>query len=127
MSAKRNEVFNEGSIQRRVNRILVTGGAGFIGSHLCDKLLENERNYVICVDNLYSGTTDNIAHLLNKHPRFEFIRHDVTQPLYVEVDFIYHLACPASPVFYQDKLVLSIIELSTHALQTVVSVPSRLV
>ena len=80
-------------------RILVTGGAGFIGSHLCERLL-NDGYDVLCVDNYYSSTKDNIAHLL-PHPRFEVIRHDVTFPLYVEVDEIYHLACPASPVHYQ--------------------------
>lgn len=80
-------------------RILVTGGAGFIGSHLCERLLADGYD-VLCVDNYYSSTKDNIAHLLD-HPRFEVIRHDITFPLYVEVDEIYHLACPASPVHYQ--------------------------
>jgi UDP-glucuronate decarboxylase len=80
-------------------RVLVTGGAGFIGSHLCERLL-NDGYDVLCVDNYYSSTKDNISHLLN-HPRFEVIRHDVTFPLYVEVDQIFHLACPASPVHYQ--------------------------
>lgn len=80
-------------------RILVTGGAGFIGSHLCRKLLELG-NEVICVDNLYSGSKKNINSLL-KNPLFEFIRHDVTFPLYIEIDEIYNLACPASPVHYQ--------------------------
>ena len=80
-------------------RALVTGGSGFIGSHLCERLL-NDGYDVLCVDNYYSSTKDNIAHLLH-HPRFEVIRHDVTFPLYVEVDEIYHLACPASPVHYQ--------------------------
>ena len=80
-------------------RALVTGGAGFIGSHLCERLLADGYD-VLCVDNYYSSTKDNIAHLLD-HPRFEVIRHDVTFPLYVEVDEIYHLACPASPVHYQ--------------------------
>ena len=82
-----------------VRRVLVTGGAGFIGSHLCDRLLAAGHE-VICVDNFYSSTRRNIEHLLG-HPRFELIRHDVTFPLYVEVDEIYHLACPASPVHYQ--------------------------
>lgn len=81
------------------NRILVTGGAGFIGSHLCDRLVERGAE-VLCVDNLYTGTRRNIAHLLG-HPRFEFMRHDITFPLYVEVDQIYNLACPASPIHYQ--------------------------
>jgi len=80
-------------------RVLVTGGAGFIGSHLCERLL-NDGYDVQCVDNYYSSTKDNIAHLIG-NPRFEVIRHDVTFPLYVEVDEIYHLACPASPVHYQ--------------------------
>ena len=80
-------------------RALVTGGAGFIGSHLCERLL-NDGYDVLCVDNYYSSTKENIAHLLG-NPRFEVIRHDVTFPLYVEVDEIYHLACPASPIHYQ--------------------------
>lgn len=80
-------------------KILVTGGAGFLGSHLCDRLIERG-DEVLCVDNLFTGTKANIAHLLS-HPRFEFLRHDVTFPLYVEVDEIYNLACPASPVHYQ--------------------------
>lgn len=80
-------------------RILVTGGAGFIGSHLCDQLLAAD-NDVLCVDNFFTGQKDNIRHLL-QHPRFEFLRHDITFPLYVEVDEIYNLACPASPVHYQ--------------------------
>ena len=79
-------------------RVLITGGAGFLGSHLCERLL-NRGADVICVDNLYSGTKDNIAHLFTV-PNFEFIRHDVTFPLYVEVDEIYNLACPASPIHY---------------------------
>lgn len=81
------------------SRILVTGGAGFIGSNLCERLLA-EGNDVLCVDNYYSSTKQNIEHLL-RHPHFEVLRHDVTFPLYVEVDQIYHLACPASPVHYQ--------------------------
>jgi UDP-glucuronate decarboxylase len=80
-------------------RILVTGGAGFLGSHLIDRLLERG-NEVICVDNLFTGSKRNIAHLLD-HPNFEFIRHDVTLPLYIEADQIYNLACPASPIHYQ--------------------------
>lgn len=80
-------------------RVLVTGGAGFIGSHLCDRLLADGHD-VLCVDNFFTGTKDNIAHLVG-HPRFELLRHDVTFPLYVEVDEIYNLACPASPVHYQ--------------------------
>jgi UDP-glucuronate decarboxylase len=80
-------------------RVLVTGGAGFLGSHLCERLLANGYD-VICVDNFFTGTKDNIAHLLD-NPYFELMRHDVTFPLYVEVDEIYNLACPASPVHYQ--------------------------
>ena len=80
-------------------RMLVTGGAGFIGSHLCARLLD-EGHEVLCVDNYYSSSRANIEHLLG-HSRFEVMRHDVTFPLYVEVDEIYHLACPASPVHYQ--------------------------
>ncbi len=80
-------------------RILVTGGAGFLGSHLVDRLLERKHE-VLCVDNLFTGTKRNIDHLHN-HPRFEFLRHDVTFPLYIEVDQIFNLACPASPVHYQ--------------------------
>jgi UDP-glucuronate decarboxylase len=80
-------------------RILVTGGAGFLGSHLCDRLIE-QGNEVLCVDNFFTGARSNITHLL-KHPNFELMRHDVTMPLYVEVDQIYNLACPASPIHYQ--------------------------
>ena len=80
-------------------RILVTGGAGFLGSHLCDRLIEQGHD-VLCVDNFFTGNKRNVAHLLD-HPRFELMRHDVTFPLYVEVDEIYNLACPASPVHYQ--------------------------
>jgi UDP-glucuronate decarboxylase len=80
-------------------RILVTGGAGFIGSHLIDRLLERG-DEVVCVDNLFTGTKRNIEHL-HSHPRFEFVRHDVTFPLYIEIDQIYNLACPASPIRYQ--------------------------
>ena len=80
-------------------RVLVTGGAGFLGSHLCDRLLK-DGNDVICVDNLYTGSKNNIRHLLG-NPYFEFIRHDVTRPIYIECDQIYNLACPASPKWYQ--------------------------
>ncbi|CCQ72031.1 UDP-glucuronic acid decarboxylase family protein [Magnetospira sp. QH-2] len=80
-------------------RVLVTGGAGFLGSHLCERLLEMGQD-VLCVDNFFTGTKDNISHLLD-HPNFELMRHDVTFPLYVEVDRIYNLACPASPIHYQ--------------------------
>ncbi|KAJ0538436.1 putative UDP-glucuronate decarboxylase [Helianthus annuus] len=81
-------------------RILVTGGAGFIGSHLVDRLMENEKNEVVVVDNFFTGSKDNLRQWIG-HPRFELIRHDVTEPLLVEVDQIYHLACPASPIFYK--------------------------
>ena len=80
-------------------RVLVTGGAGFLGSHLCERLLAEGAD-VLCVDNYFTGTKDHIVHLLG-HPHFEVLRHDVTFPLYVEVDEIYNLACPASPVHYQ--------------------------
>src|SRR5215207_3161945 len=80
-------------------RILVTGGAGFIGSHLCERLL-SEGNEVICLDNFFTGRKSNISHLLDDH-KFELIRHDVTEPILLEVDQIYNLACPASPIHYQ--------------------------
>lgn len=80
-------------------RILITGGAGFIGSHLCERLL-NEGNEVICLDNFFTGRKENVAHLLDNY-RFELIRHDITEPIFLEVDQIYNLACPASPVHYQ--------------------------
>jgi UDP-glucuronate decarboxylase len=80
-------------------RVLVTGGAGFIGSHLCERLLA-EGHYVVCLDNFFTGRRDNIEHLLDVH-RFEILRHDVTEPLFIEVDQIYNLACPASPIHYQ--------------------------
>lgn len=81
-------------------RVLVTGGAGFLGSHLCEQLLEKGCD-ILCVDNLYTGSKRNIVHLL-ENPYFEFLRHDITFPLYVEVDEIYNLACPASPIHYQN-------------------------
>lgn len=82
-----------------MKKILVTGGAGFLGSHLCERLVARGDD-VLCVDNFYTGNKDNIRHLMG-HPHFELMRHDVTFPLYVEVDEIYNLACPASPVHYQ--------------------------
>jgi UDP-glucuronate decarboxylase len=86
-------------VGRMMKKILVTGGAGFLGSHLCDRLLKDGHD-ILCVDNFYTGSKENIAHLMN-NPFFELIRHDVTFPLYVEVDEIYNLACPASPIHYQ--------------------------
>ncbi len=80
-------------------RIMITGGCGFLGSHLCERLLE-QGHEVLCVDNCFTGTKRNIRHLLD-HPKFEFMRHDVTFPLFVEVDQIYNMACPASPIHYQ--------------------------
>src|SRR5271167_329971 len=80
-------------------RVLVTGGAGFLGSHLCERLLEAGHD-VLCVDNFFTGTRRNLDHLLD-YKNFELLRHDVTFPLYVEVDEIYNLACPASPIHYQ--------------------------
>jgi UDP-glucuronate decarboxylase len=91
-----NKDLIQGLIRKRA---LVTGGAGFLGSHLCKRLLDEGHN-VLCVDNLYTGTKDNVRDLLDD-PNFEFMRHDITFPLYVEVDEIYNLACPASPIHYQ--------------------------
>ena len=82
-----------------MSTVLVTGGAGFLGSHLCDRLIERG-NDVICLDNLFTGRKDNIRHLIG-HPQFEFVRHDIVNPIYLECDRIYNLACPASPVAYQ--------------------------
>jgi UDP-glucuronate decarboxylase len=87
-------------------RTLITGGAGFIGSHLCDRLLADGHD-VICLDNFFTGSKDNIKHLLS-NPNFELIRHDVTEPLLLEVDYIYNFACPASPVHYQYNAVKTI-------------------
>jgi UDP-glucuronate decarboxylase len=86
-------------LSNMTNKILVTGGAGFLGSHLCDALIK-EGHDVLCVDNFFTGNKDNVSHLLS-NPKFELLRHDVTFPLYVEVDQIYNLACPASPIHYQ--------------------------
>jgi UDP-glucuronate decarboxylase len=104
-------------------RILITGGAGFLGSHLTDRLLA-EGHEIICVDNLFTGTKRNIEHLHN-HPRFEFLRHDVTLPLYVEVDQIYNLACPASPIHYQHDPVQTI-KTSVHGAINVLGLAKRL-
>ena len=89
----------EGKSLMMPRTVMVTGGAGFLGSHLCDRLIADGHE-VLCVDNFFTGSRANIAHLLD-HPRFELMRHDITFPLYVEVDAIYNLACPASPVHYQ--------------------------
>ena len=89
-----------------MKRILVSGGAGFIGSHLCTRLI-NEGHDVICLDNLFTGSKDNIVHLMNNH-RFEFVRHDVTLPYSAEVDEIYNLACPASPIRYQHDAIQTV-------------------
>ncbi|XP_058099122.1 UDP-glucuronic acid decarboxylase 6 [Magnolia sinica] len=88
-------------------RILITGGAGFIGSHLVDRLMQNEKNEVIVADNFFTGSKDNLKKWIG-HPRFELIRHDVTEPLLIEVDQIFHLACPASPIFYKHNPVKTI-------------------
>jgi UDP-glucuronate decarboxylase len=104
-------------------RILVTGGAGFLGSHLCEHLLAQGHD-VLCVDNFYTGSKRNIAHLLSQ-PRFEFLRHDVTFPLYVEVDEIYNLACPASPVHYQNDPVQTT-KTSVHGAINVLGLAKRL-
>ena len=96
-----------GEVRRmRSRRVLVTGGAGFLGSHLCDRLIADGHE-VVCLDNFFTGTRANIEHLL-PHPRFELVRHDVEHPLTMEVDEIYHLACPASPVHYQRNPVRTI-------------------
>src|SRR5687767_11618260 len=89
-----------------MSRVLVTGGAGFLGSHLCERLLAL-RHEVVCLDNFFTGARKNVEHLLDHHG-FELVRHDVTQPLTVEVDQIFHLACPASPIHYQRNPVRTI-------------------
>ena len=104
-------------------RILVTGGSGFLGSHLCERLLASGAN-VICVDNFFSGTRSNVEHLLD-HKRFELIRHDVTFPLYVEVDLIFNLACPASPIHYQQDPVQTT-KTSVHGAINVLGLAKRL-
>jgi UDP-glucuronate decarboxylase len=102
--------------------VLVTGGAGFLGSHLCDRLIERG-DEVICVDNLFTGRKENIAHLWN-HPKFEFIRHDIVHPLYVECDQVYNLACPASPVAYQYNAIKTI-KTSTVGMVNVLGLAKR--
>jgi UDP-glucuronate decarboxylase len=106
-----------------VKRVLVTGGAGFLGSHLCDRLLA-QGHEVICADNLFTGTKRNIEHLHGK-ARFEFLRHDVTFPLYVEVDEIYNLACPASPIHYQHDQVATT-KTSVHGAINMLGLAKRL-
>lgn len=110
-------------LKYRRKRVLVTGGAGFIGSHLCDRLLE-QGHEVICADNLFTGSKQNIDHL-HAHPRFEFMRHDVTFPIYVEVDEIYNLACPASPIWYQHDPVQTT-KTSVHGAINVLGLAKRL-
>lgn len=110
-------------MKHRRNRVLVTGGAGFLGSHLCERLL-SDGNDVICLDNFFTGTKDNILHLMDS-PRFELLRHDVTFPLYVEVDDIYNLACPASPVQYQDDPVQTI-KTSVHGAINMLGLAKRI-
>jgi len=104
-------------------RILVTGGAGFLGSHLCDRLL-SEGHEVVCVDNYFTGSKANIKHLLD-NPNFELIRHDVTFPLYIEVDEIYNLACPASPIHYQHDPVQTI-KTSVHGAINMLGLAKRI-
>ena len=104
-------------------RILVTGGAGFLGSHLCDRLL-SEGHEVVCVDNYFTGSKANIQHLLD-NPNFELIRHDVTFPLYIEVDEIYNLACPASPIHYQHDPVQTI-KTSVHGAINMLGLAKRI-
>jgi len=98
--------FQNLTIKMNNKSILITGGAGFVGSHLCDRLIA-EGNEVICIDNFYTGSKKNIEHLFD-HPSFELIRHDITFPLYLEIDKIYNLACPASPIHYQRDPVFTI-------------------
>ena len=110
-------------MKRARKRVLVTGGAGFLGSHLCERLLADGAD-VLCVDNFFTGTRDNILHLL-PNPHFEVMRHDVTFPLYVEVDEIYNLACPASPVHYQHNPVQTV-KTSVHGAINMLGLAKRL-
>jgi UDP-glucuronate decarboxylase len=104
------------------NRVLVTGGAGFVGSHLCDVLLARGHE-ILCVDNVYTGSKANIRHLAN-NPQFEFLRHDVTYPLFVEVDQIYNLACPASPIYYQQDPIQTV-KTSVHGATNMLGLAKR--
>src|SRR5881392_602423 len=109
-------------------RILVTGGSGFVGSHLCERLLADGHE-VVCLDNFFTGRRANVSHLLDNH-RFELMRHDVTDPLTIEVDEVYHLACPASPIHYQRNPVRTIrttVEGTLHALDLAREVRARLI
>jgi len=106
-----------------MKRVLVTGGAGFIGSHLCEKLLDQGRE-VLCLDNFYTGKKSNIYHLMSNQ-RFELIRHDVTFPLYLEVDQIYNLACPASPIHYQNDPVQTV-KTNVHGAINILGLAKRL-
>ena len=112
-----------GGIMHDYQRILVTGGAGFLGSHLCERLLEDGRE-VLCVDNFFTSSRQNVAHLMD-NPRFELMRHDVTFPLYVEVDAIYNLACPASPIHYQHDPIQTI-KTCVHGAINVLGLAKRL-
>ena len=106
----------------RPKRVIVTGGAGFLGSHLCDRLL-HDGHHVMCVDNFYTGSIDNIAHL-RPHPHFELLRHDITLPLYAEADEIFNLACPASPIHYQRDPVQTI-KTSVHGIINMLGLAKR--
>src|SRR5262249_35419787 len=109
--------------ERTVTNILVTGGAGFLGSHLCERLLAKGHD-VLCVDNFYTGSKSNIRAMLPNH-RFEFLRHDITIPLYVETSQIYNLACPASPIHYQHDPVQTT-KTSVHGAINVLGLAKRL-
>ncbi len=111
------------NLTHQTKTVLVTGGAGFLGSHLCDRLIA-QGHEVVCVDNLFTGTKRNIEHLIG-HKHFEFVRHDVTFPLYMEVDEIYNLACPASPVHYQHDPVQTT-KTSVHGAINVLGLAKRL-
>jgi len=110
--------------QLSMKTILVTGGAGFLGSHLCDKLMENPKNEVLCLDSFFTGTKENIEHYIDS-PRFEYIRHDVTEPMKIEADEIYNLACPASPIHYQHDPVQTT-KTSVHGAINVLDLARRL-